>query len=158
MNALTMPVVAMILAAQPRLFRHAHAASGESRPLIKLIGLLTFTWGLLSALILVLGARFLPVVLGGAYSEAAALLPWVAMAAPFLSLRIAAGNILVALGRPLERLGYELGGIAILIIGAFSLSPLIGTKGLIVGIVCAEAIMACGGWVMIRSHTKPKRI
>jgi O-antigen/teichoic acid export membrane protein len=154
MNALIMPVIAMILAAQPRLFRHAHVTAGESRPLIRLMGLLTFAWGLLCSFTMVLGSHFLPMLLGSAYLETAALLAWMAATAPFLSLRVAAGNILAALGGPMERLAFELGGIVLLLVSMFTLAPLLGTKGVVAANFFAETAMACAGWLMIYSRMK----
>jgi O-antigen/teichoic acid export membrane protein len=151
MAALTIPVIALLMAAQPRLFRHADDGK-KNKPLIKTIATLAFCWGTISGIILIVSGPFIPRLFGAAYAESAQLMPWLAITPIFLSLRLAAGNVLVALGRPLERLCFELGGIFLLVVSMFLLTPRFGVLGMIMSVIAAELIMTIVGWQMIRIH------
>jgi O-antigen/teichoic acid export membrane protein len=77
-------------------------------------------------------------------------MPWLATVAPLLSLRLAAGAVLVALGKPLERVAFELCGILLLVGGMLALTPHYGIRGLAVALVIAETSMALIGWWLVR--------
>lgn len=146
MVAMVMPVLAMLASAQPRLFQHAHVPGPEGHRLIRWLALIASAWGVASCALLMACSPLLPMLLGPAYAETARLMPWVALTAPFLALRFAAGTILVALGRPLERVAYELIGIGVLVLGILVLSPTWNLLGVIVATILAEAAMAMIGW------------
>jgi len=150
MGALVTPVTAMLLAAQPRLFRHAHEPSAGGQRLIGVIAGLALGWGLLCWLLLVLSSPFLPWLFDDSFAAMTSLMPWIAIVAAPLSLRLAAGSVLMALGRPLERLGFELCGIAALVSGMFILAPAMGVKGIIIGLFASECCMALIGWWRVR--------
>lgn len=155
MGAVVTPVVAMLLASQPRLFRHAHEPTRSGNKLIVLIALLALAWGSISGLAMAILSPLLPLIFGSAYSDTASLLPWVAIVAPFLSLRLAAGTVLVALGHPLERIGFELGGVVILATGMILLPPLLGLHGFVLSVILAEATMSIAGWYLVgRRNTR----
>jgi O-antigen/teichoic acid export membrane protein len=150
MNAVVMPMVGVLLAAQPRLFRHAGEPTEGGRKLIATLGGLAAIWGLIGGVAMYGLAPVIPLMLGNQYSQAAKLMPFVALAAPFVSLRLAAGTILVALGHPLQRLQFELAGVvalgSLLTIG----SRMAGPKGMAVALSLAEFAMACYGWLLVR--------
>ena len=146
MVAMVMPVLAMLASAQPRLFQHAHAPGPQGRHLIRVLASIAAAWGVASCALLMLCSPLLPLLLGPAYAETARLMPWVALTAPFLALRFAAGTVLVALGRPLERVIYELVGIGLLVLGILVLSPIWNLRGVIVATIISEAAMAMIGW------------
>jgi O-antigen/teichoic acid export membrane protein len=154
MNAIVMPVVGMLLAAQPRLFRHAAEPTESGQKLIGTVAILSCAWGLIGGIIMFNAAPMLPLLFGNSYADAAQLMPFVALAAPFVSLRLAAGTILVALGHPLQRLRFELAGIialsGLLIIG----SRLAGPRGMAVSLSTAECAMAVYGWILVRRAEK----
>jgi O-antigen/teichoic acid export membrane protein len=153
MGALVTPVVAMLLASQPRLFRHAYAPTLTGKRLIVLIALVAFTWGAMSGIALAVCSPALPILFGSAYGKTADLLPVVAIVAPFLSLRLAAGTVLVALGKPFERIGFELAGLATLLVGTLILPSHFGLRGYVSAVILAEATMASIGWILvIRRH------
>lgn len=154
MAALAMPIIAVVMSAQPRLFRHAEDPGRKNHRLVRTIGLLALAWGLVSGLLLTLFGPLLPLLFGNAYLETEKLAPWLAITPLFLCLRLAAGNILVALGRPLERLAFELGGILLLIVGMLWLAPRLGVFGLIAAVIVAEACMALIGWLLIRQRLR----
>ena len=148
MAATVMPVVALLLSSQPRLFKFAFKPTHEGRRLVTLIAILALGWGLGSGALLVLCSPLLPVLFGQSFSATATLMPWLAMVAPFLSLRLAAGTILAALGRPLERIAFELGGMLVLTAGMLLLAPHFGVRGLATALLISEATMATSGWLL----------
>lgn len=151
MNAVVTPMLGILLASQPRLFRHGSAPSAEGRRLIRTLGYLGFAWGVISAVGMAVAAPVLPYLLGQSFADAAFTLPWIALAAPFVSLRMAAGTILVALGKPLQRLRFELSGIVLLGCLLTAGAHLLGLRGMALGLACAEACMATYGWLLVRA-------
>jgi O-antigen/teichoic acid export membrane protein len=150
MNAIVMPVIGMLVASQPRLFQHGASPTQEGKRLIGVLGRVSLGWGLLSAAALAVGAPLLPFVLGDAFAETATALPWVAMASPFMALRMAAGTVLVASGHPLRRLRFELTGILLLALLLGTGARLFDIRGMAVGLTIGEAFMAAYGWYLVR--------
>lgn len=149
MGALVMPVLAMLLSAQPRLFRHARTADGDMTRLVKLLFAAALAWGIISGVLLALASPLLPWLFGSSYAQTARLMPWMAITAPFLSVRLAAGSVLVASGHPLERIAFEFFGIASLLIGMLVLTKSYGVFGLIAAVIVAEVAMALLGTGMV---------
>lgn len=149
MAATVMPMVALLLSSQPRLFRFSSAPNREGRRLIMMIAILALGWGLASGGLLVLCSPLLPLLFGQPFSAMATLMPWLAMVVPFLSLRLAAGTILAALGRPLERIAFEVAGVLTLAAGMFWLAPLFAVRGLAAALLISEGIMATCGWLLV---------
>lgn len=152
MAAAVTPVLAMLLASQPRLFRHSHEPTREGHRLIYLILMLALAWGTVSGVMLALCSPLLPRLFGESFAGTAKLMPWLAAVAPFLSLRLAAGTILVARGRPSERIGFELCGVLTLIVSMLVLTPHYGIRGLAMALVIAELSMTVIGWWLVRLH------
>ncbi len=157
MGALVMPVIAMLLAAQPRLFEHAHQPTDQGNQLIRVIALLALGWGLLCWLLLSLCSPFLPWLFGPRFAAMVPLMPWLAVVAAPLSMRLAAGTVLVALGRPLERLSFELSGIVVLVIIMSLLAPILGVRGLGLALLTSESSMALVGWWAVWLRTRQKK-
>lgn len=158
MAATVMPVTALLLASLPRLFRHAQVPTSEGQRLIGLIALLALAWGLASGLLLALGSPLLPWLFGASFGVMAQLMPWLATAAPLLSLRLTAGAVLMALGKPLERVAFELCGILLLVGGMLALAPHYGIRGLAIALVIAESSMALIGWWLVRRRLVASRV
>jgi O-antigen/teichoic acid export membrane protein len=146
LGAFAMPMSALLLAAQPRLFRHSENTHKQNKRLISLIALIAVIWGLSGTVIFAFGHQVIPWLLGPAYTETGQLVPWLALTMPFLTLRLAAGGILVALGRPLERMLFELSGVLILTTGIVFFTPKLQTLGLIIAVIGSELSMAIIGW------------
>lgn len=149
MASATTPVIGMLLSAQPRLFKYAHTRATDGRNLIKTLLLLSGGWGLLSGLLLYTFRFILPALFGAPYEAAAQLMPWIAISAPLLSLRLCAGSVLVAFGRPMDRLFFELFGICILVLGILFFAPHYRMHGLAMALALAESSMAAIGWLTI---------
>jgi O-antigen/teichoic acid export membrane protein len=157
MGALVMPVLAMLLSAQPRLFRHARTADPNMGRLIRTLFAAALAWGILSGAILALASPLLPWLFGNSYAQTARLMPWMAVTAPFLSLRLAAGSVLVASGHPLERIAFEFFGIACLLIGMLTLTKSYGVLGLVAAVIMAEIAMALLGTGMVAHRLRRQR-
>jgi len=158
MGALVMPVLAMLLSAQPRLFHQARTANGDMARLVGMLFAAAVAWGLLSGLVLAVASPLLPWVFGSNYEQVARLVPWMAVTAPFLSLRLAAGSVLVASGHPLERIAFEVFGIACLIVGMIVLTKSFGVFGLIAAVIAAEIGMALLGTGMVVRQLRRTRL
>ncbi|WP_430388218.1 lipopolysaccharide biosynthesis protein [Dyella sp. 20L07] len=154
MGALVMPVLAMLLAAQPRLFRHAHTKEHDGHKLVRMIFVLALGWGLLSGSLLAAASPLLPMLFGEGYARTAQLIPCMAITAPFLSLRLAAGSVLVALGHPLERVFFELAGIVLLLTGMLVFTHLFGVLGLVAAVIMAESAMCLLGLLLVLRHIR----
>jgi O-antigen/teichoic acid export membrane protein len=152
MGAAVTPVIGMLLASQPRLFRYAHKQTREGQRLIHSIALLALLWGGTSGALLALCSPLLPLLFGESFVSMAKLMPWLSAVAPFLSLRLAAGTIMVSLGRPLGRIAFELCGICTLIVSMLVLTPHFGIRGLAMGLMTAEASMAVIGWLLVHRY------
>jgi O-antigen/teichoic acid export membrane protein len=150
MNAIAMPVVGMLLTAQPRLFRHAAFPNPDGHRLISLLWRISFAWGLLGTVAMLVASPWIPLLFGPAFADTAALIPWVAAAAPFLTLRLASGTILVALGHPLQRMRFELAGMVLLAVLLPTGSRLGGPRGMALALAAAEMGMAIYGWLLVR--------
>lgn len=157
MGALVMPVLAMLLSAQPRLFRHARNAEGDMTRLVGMLFAAALAWGLISGVLLAIASPILPWLFGNSYAQTARLMPWLAITAPFLSVRLAAGSVLVASGHPLERIAFEFFGIASLLIGMLVLTKNFGVFGLIAAVIIAEIAMALLGTGMVARRLRLRR-
>lgn len=152
MAAAVMPVTAMLLAAQPRLFQHAYEPTRQGHRLIGLIAIFALAWGVGSGILLALCSPALPWMFGRSFAAMAQLMPWFAIVAPLLSLRLTAGTVIVALGRPMGRMAFELCGILLLVCGMLALAPRLGVRGLAIALIISEAGMAMLGWWLIHRY------
>ena len=157
MGALVMPVLAMLLSAQPRLFRHARTADGDMARLVGMLFAAALAWGLISGVLLAIASPLLPWLFGSSYEQTARLMPWMAITAPFLSMRLAAGSVLVASGHPLERIAFEFLGIACLVVGMLVLTKSFGVFGLIAAVIVAEIAMALLGTGLVARQLRRRR-
>jgi len=148
-SALTMPIVALLLSAQPRIFQYAHRPTADGRRLIKLIGLLALAWGVASWIILHTSTPIIVWLFGPGFVTISQLIPALAIVCLPLALRQTAGVILVALGKPLGRICFELSGVAILFCSILALVPPNGVTGLANALIVSESAMAIIGWALI---------
>lgn len=159
MTTVTLPVIAMLLSAQPRIFREGDSKTQNGGHLIGTILNISIGYGLAAAILLHYAApALLQVILGSQYKEIGEVVSAVAYIAPFMALRLAAGGILFALGRPMWRACIE-GASLFIMIGLASIMTLShGMLGLIWAVLASEATMAvlgCGALLWhrcIRTH------
>lgn len=149
-GSLVLPVMAMILAAMPRLFRDGTAAG---KTLHYWLFVIAAIYGLLAAAAMVLAAPWIESLLGGAYVGVSALIQLLAFAVPAVSLRAAATNILTTLERPWLRICLELIGWLVIIALALVFFRSHGSAGLALSIICAEWLLAVGSVVLVSMIT-----
>lgn len=151
-DLLLTPALALLTAAQPRLFR-AGAAGAE--PLIRYVRTLAFpavAIGLLSAVALWLSAPLVPWVLGDSFVAAVEPLRWIAFLALVALPRLFAQHVLV--GSEQHR-----AAIALLCFGAAAnvglnllVIPVLGWKGAVVSTYTAEIVMFAGMALWLRRN------
>lgn len=138
-GALVLPVMAMILAVIPRLFREG-AASG--RPLHYWLFSLAAIYGVLVAVVMAVAAPWLESLLGSKYAGVRELIQILVYAVPAMCVRVAAANILTTLEKPWVRICLELVGWGAISVLALILVQLRGSSGLAFSIICAEWLLA----------------
>lgn len=150
MAVVTLPIVAMVISAQPRLFREAATASGEAMKLISTLMAAALAYGLLAAAVLgLLAPPMLEWAMGESYAGIGKAVALVAMIAPFMTVRHASGGILLALGRPLQRSAIESAALLLLLVLAPALAGQHGLTGLVWAVFVSEASMAVLGSVIL---------
>lgn len=153
-GSLVLPVMAMVLAAMPRLFRDG-AAAGKT--LHYWLFAFAATYGLLAASVMALAAPWIESLLGDAYAGVSELIRLLAFAVPAVSVRAAATNVLTTLERPWVRVCLELIGWLVIAALAFAFVRSHGSLGLAFSIICAEWLLAVGSVVLISMITNPSR-
>ena len=150
-GAVTLPVIALLLSALPRLFRHSAKAPAQAQHLNRWIFISVSIYGIALTGALWLAAPFLGWLFGQQYAGIAEMLQWLCFAVPGLALRIAAGSILIATARPWLRAGFEVFGIFILTLTAFSLYPRWGAQGMAIALAASEWGMALLGIFLLNN-------
>lgn len=148
-GAITLPVTAMTLSALPRLFRENASQEGSAKKLLRWMYAVAFTYGVILAGILWMAAPLLETLFGGGYQGMCEVIRWLCLAVPGITLRLIAGNALMAMDKPWFRFVFELVGMIILVLACFLLVVLIGSIGLPLSLVVAEWWMAITGFVLL---------
>jgi O-antigen/teichoic acid export membrane protein/SAM-dependent methyltransferase len=148
-GALTLPVIAMMLSAMPRLFRDGQTDRIRSNQLLRWVFAASLGYSLLLAVALWIAAPLFDLLFGPRYHGLSDIIRWLTLAVPGMALRIAAGSTLMALGRPWMRVSFELGGLAVLSTAALLLAPRWVLSGLPLALACSEWSMAILGWLLI---------
>jgi len=150
--AVILPVTAMMEAALPRLFRDGNDQSKRTGQLLFWIFSAAFAYSITIAIVLWLVAPIFDWVFGAKYNGLDHTLRWLCLALPGMALRMSAGNVLMALGKPWIRVTLEVMGLVLLIITATTLTVLFGEKGMPLALACSEWPMAAIGWGYLRCH------
>jgi O-antigen/teichoic acid export membrane protein len=153
-GALTLPVIAMMLAALPRLFREGQVDRTRSNRLLRWVFAATLGYSLLLAAALWIAAPLFDLLFGPRYHGLGDTIRWLTLAVPGMALRIAAGGALMALGKPWMRVGFELGGLVVLTAAAFVLAPRLALSGIPLALACSEWTMALLGWLLISASRR----
>lgn len=150
-GAVTLPVIALMLSALPRLFREGQEQPQRTARLLRWIFGATALYGVGLAVGLWLCTPLFAWLLGEKYTGVGEVIRWLCLAVPGMALRIAAGNVLMALGRPWMRAGFEVAGLVTLSVAAILLTAYWGMHGMALALVCSEWAMALlGGWLVVR--------
>lgn len=148
-GAATLPVIAMMLSALPRLFREGQDQPTRTAHLLHWIFAATLAYSLALAIALWLIAPVFVWLFGPKYNGLQHTIHWLTLAVPGMALRIAAGNVLMALGKPWMRVGFEVAGLIVLVVGAAILTARFGATGMPLALACSEWAMAIIGGVLI---------
>lgn len=149
-GAATLPVIALMLSAMPRLFRHSAQAPAIAQRLNAIIFVATLLYGSILACMLWIAAPWVQWLFGPAYADLAQMLRWLCWAVPGMALRIAAGSILMTLERPWLRAGFETLGLVSLTISALVLYAQYGAIGIATALAISEWGMSAVGFFYIK--------
>lgn len=150
-GAVTLPVIALMLAALPRLFREGQHEPDRTTRLLKWIFGATALYSVVLAIALWSCAPVFEWLLGDRYEGVDRAIRWLCIAVPGMALRIAAGSALMALGKPWMRAGFEMTGLAVLCVTSILLTAQLGPLGMPLALACAEWTMASlGVWLIVR--------
>ena len=155
--ATTLPVNAMMTSALPRLFREGHDQPERTSRLLLWIFGATLVYMLVITAILWLSAPVFEWLFGAKYQGLARTIRWLCLAVPGLALRMVAGTIMMALGRPWVRVGFEITGLVVLVVAAVALTARFGALGMPLALACSEWAMAAIGTALILGHLAPPR-
>lgn len=144
-GAATLPVIAMMLSALPRLFREGLDQPHPTNRLLRWIFAVALAYSIVLAVALWFIAPVFVWLFGTKYQGIQHTIHWLCLAVPGMALRIAAGNVLMALGRPWMRVGFEVVGLVVLIIAAVALTTHFGATGMPLALACSEWAMALIG-------------
>lgn len=157
-GAITLPVIALMLSAMPRLFREGQSQPQRTARLLLWIFAATTIYSMTLAAALWWCAPLFVWLLSDKYDGVDEVIRWLCIAVPGMALRIAAGSALMALGKPWVRAGFELVGVAVLAVAAVLLTMHWGSHGLPLALACSEWAMALlGGWLVARWVKKSSR-
>jgi O-antigen/teichoic acid export membrane protein len=153
-GAATLPVIAMMLSALPRLFREGQNDPKRTAHLLRWVSGAAFLYSTALAVLLWFIAPVFAWLFGPKYQGIEQVVRWLCLAVPGMALRLAAGNALMALGKPWIRVGFEATGVGILVIAAATLTTSFGARGMTLALACSEWGMMAIGWVYIFTITR----
>lgn len=154
-GAATLPVIAMMLSALPRLFREGQSQTKRTSKLLRWIFAATFSYSIALAVILWFIAPVFVWIFGQKYDGLEHVIHWLCLAVPGMALRFAAGSVLMALGRPWVRVGFEIAGLVVLVVAAATLTERFGATGMPLALACSEWAMAMIGLVFTVRTMEP---
>jgi O-antigen/teichoic acid export membrane protein len=144
-NVMALPIVSLIGAIQPRLFRND---SGQGRLLwYSLVAILG--WSVVGGLTLQWLAQFIPMLLGEQFVQAAQLARWLALWMPLYALRILGASVLTSQGRLALRISIECTGLAAMVALAAWAIPQWGEIGAVAMALGTEALLAILAWAAV---------
>lgn len=144
-GAATLPVIAMMLSALPRLFREGQNDFRRTARLIRWIFMAAIAYSIVLAVVLWLIAPAFVWLFGSKYQGIDHAIHWLCLAVPGMALQIAAGNVLMAIGRPWMRVGFEIAGVLVLLVSSTILAPHWGLPGMAIALASMEWAMALLG-------------
>lgn len=149
-GAVTLPIVALLTAAMPQMFRESDGAFPRNHSRLNLLILLiALIYGGFASVALYLALPFFEWLFGAGYSNLGAVMPWLAVAIPGLALRMAVGAILVTQSRPWVVAAIELFGMGCLLFAALVFTRDFMYSGMSMALALAEWCMALVGVRMI---------
>ncbi|HEY4146298.1 lipopolysaccharide biosynthesis protein [Pinirhizobacter sp.] len=150
------PMIGMVMTSQPRLFRHAHATDPGMGRLVQVIVFACFGWGIAATGSIQILASPLGQLFGAGFVGLDQVLRDVSWAAIPMAVRIGCGGILIAIGHPLVRAGYEAVGLAVLVATMSIMLPRQGLTGAATALVVSELVFAILGVIMVIRYVRKK--
>lgn len=150
-GATTLPVIAMMLSALPRMFREGGDPTSNPRRLLLWIFGATIVYGFSLAACLWLLAPQIGALFGSHYTGLAEVIGWLCPIVPAMALRLAAGNVLMAMGKPWMRVAFEITGLLVLTGASLLVVPRLGMPGMALALACSEWTMAIIGLALVRA-------
>lgn len=147
-SSFVLPIMALVLAAMPRLFRDG-AVAGKT--LQYWLFFFAAVYGILAAIAIILAAPRIELLLGADYVGARDFIQLLALAVPAVCVRATATNILTTLERPWVRISLEFFGWVVILLLAIIFVKKQGDLGLSFSIVCAEWLLAIGSVILVNN-------
>jgi len=147
-SALMLPVAALVLAAQPRLFRQSAVASKENPRLLKHLAGVALAYGLAASVALLFLAPLLPILLGHAFEPAVEAARCLLLLPPVYALRLVGNTALMTNGKQMSRVLIEGSGIVGLVGLALLWMPRHGVAGAALTITTTETLLAIMVWTV----------
>jgi O-antigen/teichoic acid export membrane protein len=154
-SAVSLPVVAMLQAALPRLFHESSQTRGITPLLLTSLYGSALLYGVGAAIVMWLLVPLLGWLFGDDYVGIGEIASLLCAAIPGTTLRLTNGVILMARGRPWQRIVSELAGIAAIVIAALLLVPKYGISGMIAAYIAAEWLTAVVGVSFVLAYRNP---
>lgn len=148
-GAIILPITAMTLSSLPRLFREGQEQSGRTTSLLRWMFSVTAIYGVVSASILWLLSPLFVAIFGAKYHGIDTVLRWLCLALPGMGIRLTAGNVLMAFGKPWMRVALEVTGLLMLVIASIILTVHLESLGMAIALACSEWSMAFVGMGLI---------
>ncbi len=148
-GAITLPIIAMTLSSLPRLFREGKSEPHRTGRLLRWLFGSAAIYSVVLGGILWFAAPVFDWIFGTKYHGIAYLIRWLCIAIPGMALRFTAGNVLMALGKPWMRVGFETCGLLVLIVASAVLTARMGTIGMPLALACSEWTMAAVGGALV---------
>lgn len=153
-GAATLPVIAMMLSALPRLFREGQDKARQTGRLLRWVFGAALAYAVALAVVLWFIAPVFVWLFGPRYTGIQHIVHWLCLAVPGMALRLVAGNVLMALGKPWMRAGFEVVGVVLLIFAAVILTSYLQATGMALALACSEWVMAVLGSMMVYTLSK----
>jgi O-antigen/teichoic acid export membrane protein len=148
-GAITLPITAMTMSSLPRLFREGRTQPMRTLHLLRWMFATAAAYGIVLAILLWLIAPAFDWIFGPQFQGLSAMVRWLCLAIPGMALRLVAGNVLMAVGKPWIRVGFEAAGLAILVFASVLLTINAGTIGMPLALACSEWGMAIVGLAFV---------
>lgn len=154
-GAAMLPIGAMMLSALPRLFREGQHQPARTTRLLRWVFAMAVGYSLVVAAALWLTAPVFVWVFGSKYHGIEHVIHWLTLAVPGMAVRMTAGSVVMALGKPWARAGFEVLGLVVLAGAAVPLATRFGVAGMPLALACSEWSMAIvGGAITIAALKK----
>ncbi len=149
MGAVALPIMALLLAALPRLFRTYSASAKQSSRLNIWIIITVLIYSVLISSALWWIAPWIELLFGPHYHGMTDLLRWFCYVIPLLLFRISLANILMSMHEPWLRVGIESLGMFLLVVASVIFSLYFGILGIILALALSEAIMGIFSLIIV---------